>query len=45
MEPPGSLRSDDEERVLLKSYLSGMDIEVVREVEEDGNWGIWTLVR
>mgnify|MGYP007073545528 FL=1 len=42
MEQAGSLRSDDEVRVLLKSYLSSMDIEVVKEIEKDGNWGIWT---
>ncbi len=42
MEQASSLRSDDEVRVLLKSYLSSMDIEVVKEVEKDGNWGIWT---
>lgn len=42
MEPSTSLRTDDEVRKILKEYLVSMDIEIVKELEKDGNWGIWT---
>ena len=42
MEQAVALRNDDEVKALLKEYLSSMDIEIVKEVEKEGNWGIWT---
>lgn len=42
MEPAVTLRTDDEVKQLLKQYLASMDIEIVKEVEKEGNWGIWT---
>jgi hypothetical protein len=36
-----SLRSDEEIRLLLKQYLQSMDVEIVREMEKEGNWGFW----
>lgn len=36
------MRSDDEVRELLKQYLVSMDVTIVKEVEKEGNWGIWT---
>jgi hypothetical protein len=42
MELTLSLRNDDEVKALLKQYLASMDIEIVKEVDNDGNWGIWT---
>jgi hypothetical protein len=35
------LRSDEEARSLLKQYLQSMDVEIVQEMEKDGNWGFW----
>ncbi len=35
------LRSDDEARALLKQYLQSMDVEIVQEMEKNGNWGFW----
>jgi hypothetical protein len=42
MEPTLPMRNDDEVKTLLKQYLSSMDIEIAKEVDKDGNWGIWT---
>jgi hypothetical protein len=42
MELTSPQRTDDEVKELLRQYLVSMDIEIVKEVEKDGNWGIWT---
>jgi hypothetical protein len=36
-----SLRDDGEVRVLLKSYLESMDVEIIQECEKGLNWGYW----
>jgi hypothetical protein len=35
------LRTDAETRVLLKTYLKSMDVEVIQECEKENNWGYW----
>jgi hypothetical protein len=35
------LISDEEARSLLKQYLQSMDVEIIQEMEKDGNWGFW----
>jgi hypothetical protein len=35
------LRTDAETRVLLKTYLKSMDMEVIQECEKENNWGYW----
>ncbi|MCG7855186.1 MAG: hypothetical protein MIO88_04965 [Methanoregulaceae archaeon] len=35
------LKSDDEARSLLKQCLQSMDVEIVQEMDKDGNWGFW----
>lgn len=42
MEQTPPQRNDEEVKELLRQYLAGMDIEIVKEVEQDANWGIWT---
>lgn len=41
MDDAAFLRSDDEARSLLKQYLQSMDVEIVKEMEKEGNWGFW----
>jgi hypothetical protein len=35
------LRTDDEVKTLIKHYLESMDVEIVKEMEKEGNWGFW----
>ncbi|MCE5297773.1 MAG: hypothetical protein MUE45_04895 [Methanoregulaceae archaeon] len=42
MELTASPRTDDQVKEQLKQYLASMDIEIVKEVGNEGNWGIWT---
>lgn len=36
-----SLRSEEEVRSLLRDYLKSMDLEIIQEMEKEGNWGFW----
>jgi hypothetical protein len=36
------LRTDEEAKSLIKEFLHGMDVNIVREMEKEGNWGFWT---
>ncbi|MBP1927591.1 hypothetical protein J2741_000138 [Methanolinea mesophila] len=35
------LRTDEEAREAIRQYLTSMDVEIVNEMEEKGNWGFW----
>jgi hypothetical protein len=35
------LRSDEEAKETIRQYLLSMDVEIVKEMEEKGNWGFW----
>ncbi len=35
------LRNEEEVKMLLKEYLKSMDLEIVKEMEDGGNWGFW----
>lgn len=35
------LRSDEEARETLRQYLLSMDVEIAKEMEDQGNWGFW----
>ncbi|NYT20721.1 MAG: hypothetical protein GKC07_02830 [Methanomicrobiales archaeon] len=35
------LRKDEDVKLLLKEYLTSMDLTIARELDEDGNWGFW----
>jgi hypothetical protein len=37
-----TLRTSEETRLILKNYLTGMDVEIVNEIEDGENWGFWT---
>jgi hypothetical protein len=35
------LKSDEEARETLRQYLLSMDVEIAKEMEDQGNWGFW----
>jgi len=36
-----NVRTDAEVKILMKQYLESMDVEIIRELEDKGNWGYW----
>jgi hypothetical protein len=35
------LRSDEEAKQTIRQYLMSMDVEIVKAMEKEGNWGFW----